>query len=238
MSGDADAVKVKRTPQQTEEAVREYLREHPDVIFGDPEFLAEIAPAAGYGGGSVVDLQQFVVSRLRGELDTLKSASRQIVETSRDNMALLGAVHRSIIDLIRARSAEEIGAVIATRIPFLLDVRAVVVAFEGFTPDQCAAFGGDVVIALKPGTVGEVFNADQDVILRSETPASATLFGEDAPAVNSDALVRLPAAEGLPDGLLAAGAEDAGHFDPELGTELLEFLALAVHAAISRWAKP
>ena len=48
------------------ERVAEYLRRHPDFLVRYPKILDGLTPPAQYSGDGVVDMQQFMLERLRG----------------------------------------------------------------------------------------------------------------------------------------------------------------------------
>ena len=50
-----------------------YLRRHPDFLYRHPELLDIQAPPARHNNGSVVDLQHFMVERLRNDVAKLRA---------------------------------------------------------------------------------------------------------------------------------------------------------------------
>ena len=73
------------------------------------------------------------------------------------------------------------------------------------------------------------------VTLRQLVKASPDLYGADAAAVRSEALLRLDLGTGSIGGLLALGAVDPNRFHPEQGTDLLTFFGGVLERSLRRW---
>jgi uncharacterized protein YigA (DUF484 family) len=66
-------------------------------------------------------------------------------------------------------------------------------------------------------------------------PTALGLFGERAEQVRSMAMVRLAIWEPSRQGLLAFGSADDEGFTPDMGAELVAFLARVVERTAERW---
>ena len=75
------------------EQVADYLHRHPDFLIQHPELLAVLTPPSSQGGGNVVDMQQFMLQRLRQELGQLKTQQRGLIAHSRTNLLNQSRVH-------------------------------------------------------------------------------------------------------------------------------------------------
>jgi uncharacterized protein YigA (DUF484 family) len=66
-------------------------------------------------------------------------------------------------------------------------------------------------------------------------PTALGLFGEQAEAIRSMAMVRMAIWEPSRQGLLAFGSTDAESFTEDMGAELVAFLARVVERTAERW---
>ena len=73
------------------------------------------------------------------------------------------------------------------------------------------------------------------VTLRQLRAASPELYGAEAPAVRSEALLKLDLGVRRPAGLLAFGASRRHRFHPDQGTDLLAFFAGVFERGLRRW---
>jgi hypothetical protein len=209
-----------------------YLRRNPRLLLANPDLLAAIAPDTRFETDTVVvDMQRFVVDRLRRQVDDLKASSDRLITTTRSNMSLVERTMECALALLYARDFSELAQILHDDLPVHLGVDAVAVGFEaGNVPSDAGAF----VRALPHGFVADVAG-DASSTIRSETEGEAVLYGSAAGLVRSDALVVLPEGEGLPVGLFAVGCRSPGHFEPGQGTELIAFLGHVTRYAVGRW---
>ena len=107
-----------------------YLRRHPDFLNTYPELLDVLTPPARARGDGVVDLQQFIVERLRRENGELTQLRDELVATGRSNLAIQSRVHEAILALLRARSFEEFVETITTDLAVILDLDVVTIGVE------------------------------------------------------------------------------------------------------------
>src|SRR3954468_18251866 len=67
-----------------------YLRRNPRLLLNNPDLLTILAPETRFETDTVVvDMQRFVVDRLRRQLDDLKASSDTLVSNTRSNMSLV-----------------------------------------------------------------------------------------------------------------------------------------------------
>jgi uncharacterized protein YigA (DUF484 family) len=186
--------------------VVDYLRRHPDFLLRHPELLdGQMAPARRQGNG-VVDLQQFMVERLRRDVAKLRADQDDLLANSRDNLSTQDRIHKAVLALLAARSFEHL--------------------IETVTTD---------LALLAPGAVERVLGRGREVLLRDDVEGDPMLFGGAAGLVRSDALLRLSVSRGTPLGLIAFGTRHPGYFNPGQGTELLGFLARVLEHTIREW---
>ena len=210
-----------------------YLRRNPRVLLNNSDLLAAIAPDTRFETDTVVvDMQRFVVERLRRQVDDLKVSSDRLVTTTRSNMSLLERTMECALAIVYSRDFEELAQVIHDDLPVHLGVDAVAIAFES---DAIPVDGGHMICALPQGTVDALVGADLTTHIRPDVSGEEMIYGSSAGLVRSDALVALPEGEGLPPGLFAVGCRNPGHFEDGQGTELITFLGHVTRYAVGRW---
>ncbi|MEQ9448342.1 MAG: DUF484 family protein [Rhodospirillaceae bacterium] len=220
-------------PELREADVIAYLRRNPRVLLNNADLLAAIAPDTRFETDTVVvDMQRFVVDRLRRQVDDLKASSNQLVNTTRSNMSLVERTMECGLALLYARDFEELAQVLHDDLPVHLGVDAISLGFES---DSVPVDATHVVRALPQGTVNALIGEDANTRIRPDVEGEDAIYGSAAGLVRSDALVALPEGEGLPVGLFAVGCRNPSHFDEGQGTELIMFLAHVTRYAVGRW---
>lgn len=229
----ADQLKAEPSRELREQDVLAYLRRNPRVLEGHSDLLAQLAPENRFETSTVVvDMQRFVVERLRRQVDDLKASGDRLVTTTRANMSLVERTMECALALLYARDFEELGQILADDLPTHLSVDAVTIAFEA---DAVPGDAGHVIRTLPPGTVHALMGGNVLSRIRPETDGDTALYGASAGIVRSDALIALADGEGLPQGIFAVGCRTPEHFEPGQGTELIAFLAHVTRYAVGRW---
>ena len=232
----ADTMTAGKTDAQKsdlrESDVVAYLRRNPRVLLNNPDLLGILAQDTRFETDTVVvDMQRFVVDRLRRQVDEMKVASDRLVNTTRSNMSLVERTMECALALLYARDFDELAQILHDDLPVHLGVDAVSIAFE---TDSLPVEASHIVKALPVGMVDQLVGPESTRI-RPETEGEAMLYGSSAGLVRSDALVALPEGEGLPLGVFAVGFRTANHFEDGQGTELIAFLAHVSRYAVGRW---
>ncbi len=231
MSRKTESAGREVSPPATEDQVIAFIKTHPDFLTRHCDLLARLAPPSRYGAGPVVDLQQYMISRLTDELDEMRGCAEHLINTSRSNMSVQSRTHDAVLATLASYDMEGLSRVVAEDYPTMLDVDVCTIGFEPSEEGQSVILPG--VLALPPDIVEHVLG-EAEVMLRAQTPGDRLLFGDAAGLVNSFAVVRLEPA-GAPPGLLALGARHDHAFHASQGTELLAFLAGVVEDCVSRW---
>ncbi|MBM3573300.1 MAG: DUF484 family protein, partial [Alphaproteobacteria bacterium] len=151
------------------QAVAAYLRAHPNFLLEHPDLVHILTPPArttepGPGAG-VVDMQQFMLKRLQGEIDRLKRDQRELVQTGRSNLAIQTRVHAASLALLGASTFEHLIQIVTTDLAVLLDVDVVMLCVEpnGASVPVVRTAGVQVLAA---GTVDRLLGEGRDVMLR------------------------------------------------------------------------
>lgn len=217
------------------ELVAGYLRRHPDFLVERPDLAAALRPPPRELGPGVVDLQSFVLERMRTDMARLRLTQRKLLATSRNNLASQGRVHAAVLALLGAQSFEHLVTVITEDLAGLLDVDAVGLCLESNAGGQDRLTVGDSALQIVgPGLIESLLNGG-DVVLRADVVGDPRLFGGSAELVRSDVLARLSISASAPPGLLALGARRPGMFHPDQGAELVTFLAKVIEHVIRTW---
>jgi len=226
------------TPGEEVEAkpaeVLRFLRRNPDFLFRNPEILEELKAPFRSAGSGVIDLQHFMVERLRGDMARLRADQDDLVSTSRDNLSNQSRIHKAVLALLGAPTFEQLIEVVTIDFAMLLDVDVACLCIETQgEPNRRIMAGG--VHLIEPGTVDALFGRTRDVMLRTDVTGDPEIFAGAAGLVRSDALVRLAVSKATPPGLIAFGTRHPGYFHPGQGTELLTFLARVLEHCIREW---
>ncbi len=224
---------VPAQPPLADEQVADYLRRHRDFLQRHPELIAELMPPAHAGGRAVVDLQHYLIDRLRGELVTLRRMHDETVTAARANISGQQRVHNAVIDLMNAPSFEHFVEAITTDLALTLDIDAVSLCVENARPNQPRTKSGVRFLAV--GAIDALMGDGRHTLLRSAIAAEKMLYGPAAPLIKSDALLRLSVGSDAPAGLLALGSREPDRYRPGQGTELLAFLAKTIESTARAW---
>lgn len=237
----ADSAEMDRAaadPAADVHALRARIREEPGLILDDPATMkALIAADDARSGRQVIDLRGAMVARLEARLETLERTHRSVVAAAYENMAGADQIHRAALAALAPRRFGDLLAALEEEIPDILGVDAIRLCLEG----EEGAAGDGVLVALAPGEVDAYLQLDRpgaaaDAAMRlTEAAAAAVIFGDDAPRIRSEAVVRLDFGEGVRPGMLVFGAEEPTRFSPDQGADLILFFGGLMARAIRRW---
>ncbi len=218
----------------TERQVVDYLRRNPDFLVNNTDLLKDLTPPAKWTGEGVVDMQQFVLQQLRGEIDNLRETASDVIETSRTNMSVQTRTHAAVLALLSASDFHELLGVVVDDLPLLLDVDASVLAFEP-SAEPIDMLRSPDIGKLPEGTVDALVDPDRDVTLVNNLKDEGVVFGGSNAPIRSAAFARLYPGAGTPAGLFALGSRDAEAFHPQQGAELLGFMARVCERCVHIW---
>lgn len=212
--------------------VIKYLLTHPDFMVDHIDILRHLAPREKWSGEGVVDLQSVMIDRSQEAIDDLRSATQNVIETSRSNMSVQSRTHAAVLSLLEAENFEDIVRVVTQEWHHTLDVDVVSLGFE-FSRAPFPALVHADVRQLPLGTIRQLLGADLNVRLFDDMIDDGTVFGEGAGLAHTAALARLEAGFEMPPGLLALGARE-DTFGPGQGTELISFLSSVLAITVRR----
>lgn len=220
----------------TAEDIARWLDENPDFLLRHPELLDNVpAPSRDLGRG-VIDMQQVLIDKLRGDLEIARQRQRDLVETSRANLNSQTRIHECVVAMMSASSFEQLIQTITTDFAVLLDLDVVTLCIEVDGTEQASPQSRGVHV-LPAGTVDRVMGSGRHVLLRSYIEGEPEIYGGGAPLVASDALARISVSSQTPPGLIAFGSRTAGKFEAGQAVELLAFLARVTERAVRLWLK-
>lgn len=232
-AGDATAT-TPSAPALNAGRVASYLRAHPDFLLRHPDLVSVLVPPAPQRGDSVVDMQQFMLTRLQDEVRRIKEEQRDLLKATRANIQSQARIHDAVLALLGARTFEHLVQTFTTDLALLLDVDVIMLCVE--TPDgRLPRLDVHGLAGLPVGSVADLVGGDREVVLRDDIVGDPLLYGAGAGLVRSDALVRLAVSGMAPPCLLAMGSRDPQRFHPGQGTELLGFLGKIGSLSIRSW---
>lgn len=220
-------------PRLSEDQVVDYLRRHRDFLDRHPELIAELLPPEHRNGRSVVDLQHYLIDRLRRDLAEARQLHDSTITAARGNLQSQQRIHGAVVELMNAPSFEHFVESITTDLALKLEIDVVSLCVESVRPNQPRTKSGVRFLAM--GSVDTLLGPGKQIMLRPAIAAERALYGPAAALVKSDALLRLAISEEAPTGVIAMGSREPGHFRGGQGTELLGFLAKTIESTARAW---
>ncbi len=220
----------------TDEAVHDYLMQHPDFFERHGDLLRSLRLPHVTGG--TVSLVERQVSALRQRDVKLERRLKELVDVARANDALAGKIHALSLELL---NAADLGSTIlaceaALRADFGAD-QAVLVVFR----DASLFEDLDTGRFLRPMDREDPDLKSFDALFKRSNPRCGQirdsqrdlLFGEDTNEIGSCALV--PLGEGCEVGFLAIGSNDADRFHPAMSIDFISHLGELITSALRRY---
>ena len=83
-SGDSASVSTEKFKSKISEAdVVAFLLAHPDFLARHPDVVAGMIAPGRWSGDGVIDMQKFLIDRRSGEMDQLRDAAQDVIESGR-----------------------------------------------------------------------------------------------------------------------------------------------------------
>lgn len=201
---------------------RETLLRHRDALLSDEALLAELGLRRQ--DSSVIDFSHTALART-GAAHAREAQARQRLEAIAEaNYAAQSQTLASALDLMDARDNTDLAIRLDRIARGRFGLVAGCLALEGETPQRWRP--------LAPGQVDLLLGPNAETRL-GVVPTALGLFGGLAPVIGSVALIRLRTPAGA--GLFALAAGESDTFTPDLGAELILFLAQVTGRMANRW---
>jgi uncharacterized protein YigA (DUF484 family) len=211
-----------------DEAIRAFLKARPEFVRDDPELMQALGVRPD--AANVIDFGPAALSRAASAHRKESSVRRRLEAVAQANFDAQSRTHEAVIELLGARNHSDLAVRLDALAKAHFGLSAAVIALEGpgRTPAGWRALAeGQCDLTLgrgKPARLGVA-------------PTALGLFAA-GDTVGSVALIRLSIWAQGREGILAFGAEDESAFSPDMGHELIDFLARVVERTAERWPLP
>ena len=239
--------------------VRLRILEDPEVILEDPDVMRALVAANDRAmGQNIIDLRGVAMERLEARLMRLEETHRSVIAAAYDNLSGMNQVHRAIMAFLEPLDFDAFLDCLRSDVADILNVGAVRLVLESHQAEDIEGPGADVLKLVRPQFVGdyigqgrtvrhvtlrkasfcsasESFSSSDFVLGSIATEMTGAVFGDPSDWVGSEACILLNFGENRLPGMLAFASEDAGHFAPHQGTDLLSFMGGVFECAMRRW---
>ena len=226
MDGSQGEFGFEETPLQPA-AVRRFLSDNPEFIRADDGLLAELGLKVA--AGNVVEFAPVALARVHAAHQREAEQRHLIEETARANFAAQAQTHGAVVDLLDARNPSDLAHRVndLARARFGLSAGIIALESDGLPPAGWKH--------LVEGQVDLILGGSHALARMGFAPTALGLFGAEAVEVRSMAMVRMAIWEPSCQALLAFGSPDPEGFTPDMGAELVAFLARVVERTAERW---
>ena len=224
MSDGAQVIQLGEAPDVAD--LKGLLRQNAALIRDDSELLNDLGLRVD--AANLVDFGPAALARVAATAKRESTARRQLEATARANFAAQAQTHAAVIDLLEARNHADLARRVDEVASLRFGLVGAAVAIEG--PARVPAGW----YALVEGQTDLILGARRLARMGFHAPA-APLFGDKADQVKSMAMVRMAIWEPARQGVLAFGSPDAKGFTPEMGSELVAFIARVFERTAERW---
>ena len=207
-------------------ALRDRLIIHSDHLRQDENLLQALGLKLDQT--NVVEFGPAALTRLEAARTREMTARQEIEAVARANFAAQSQTLAMAVDLLEARNNTDLARRVDEGAQRRFGVVAGSIAIEGPGPTP---FGWR---PLPTGLV-DMLLGPQGLARMGPCAGAAELFGEQAGEVRSAAVVRMAIWSPARNAVLAFGSADPDGFAPEMGAELVAFLARVVERTAERW---
>ncbi len=233
MSGPSDEPAAARPEGLTAENVSAWLRRHPEFLKENPEVLTFLTPPEYKRGERVLDMQRFMLDRMREELVTLRRREKQLLSAAEGNAAGQTKVHQAVIAVVAAPDIQGLNQAVRTRLPGILDLEAAALCIE---EEGALSLAG--ATAVGASGIDNLLGPTRRILLQGQTAGEGFVFGDAAGRVKSVAYIRLRTGNTGPSMLLALGSGRDDGFERSQATDLLAFLGDVLEAKLRQCLGP
>ena len=196
------------------ETVRAALLRRPDIVTGDPEILQALGLALR-PDARVVEFGPAALARVSETARAESEARARLEAVARANFVAQAQTREAVIDLLDAEDLADLALRLDEIARARFGLQAGALGLEG----ESSPSGWR---RLPEGGIARLLEDEADLLLGFRATALG-LFGDQAPFIRSMALARLDLPGGA--GLLGFGSGDPEGFTPDMGPELVAFMA-------------
>ena len=210
------------TPPLEEKTVADYLRDNPEFFQNNPSLLATLH--IPHTCGTAVSLIEHQVKVLRDQNHQLKRKLMDLVHVARDNNRLNERIHQLTLGLVTSGTLEALLDTLREHLQGEFNADTVTLRLAGLSEARARECGVDPFNreAAEVEHFESFYKTCRPQCGRFKREQMAFLFGDQAPAVESAALIPLGKKGGT--GLLAIGSQEGNRFHPGMGTLFLTHL--------------
>ena len=206
--------------------VRRFLKGHAGLIRDDERLLADLGLKLNQA--NVVDFGPAALARLTAAKRRESSVRKHLEAMAQANFAAQAQAHAAVVDLLESRNHSDLARRVDEAAKLRFGLVCGVIGLEG--PDRVPA-GWHGLIA---GAV-DVFLGPEALTRMGPLVLAPMLFGDRAADIKSVAVIRTAIWSPARQGVLAFGSADPEGFTPDMGAELVAFLARVVERTAERW---
>lgn len=212
-----------KAEELTREQVADYLRENPEFFVDQDELLRSLT--LPHDSGRAISLVERQVHLFREQRDTLRRELVELVSIARQNDRLFEKSKRLLMQVIEARTLNDMASAIddSIRGDFGLDAASVLL----FTDANVAGASQGALHVVRPvearERLGSLLEGDRAVCGQFRESERAFLFPDRDEPIASVALVPLRSDELV--GVFAVGSCQPGYFDQSMGSLFLSYIS-------------
>ncbi len=207
----------------TREQVADYLRKHPDFFVDQDELLRTLT--LPHDSGQAISLVERQIHLFREQRDNLRRELVELVTIARQNDRLFEKSKRMLIQVIEARTLNDMASVIddSIRGDFGLDAASIMLFTDVDLQDSSRGALQVVSPDLARERLGSLLEGDCAVCGQFRPSEREFLFPGREEPVASVALVPLRSDELV--GVFAVGSCTPGYFDKSMGSLFLSYIS-------------
>jgi uncharacterized protein YigA (DUF484 family) len=213
-------------PSNKAEDIKTALRAQPELLHADPDLLSALGLRVD--AANIVDFGPAALAKVKQAGERESSARKQIESLARANYAAQSQTHGAVLDLLEARNPSDLGRRMDELATLRFGLVGAVTALE--EPGRVPAGW----TTLQPGGVDSLLGGNRMARL-GVLPRAFPLFGDRSDVVRSVALARIGPWSPQRVGVIAFGSPDPEGFTPQMGSDLVGFLARVAERIAERW---
>jgi uncharacterized protein YigA (DUF484 family) len=203
-------------------SVRAFLTNHPNLVRDDADLMSTLG--LRINAANVVEFGPAALARHIDAHRRESTARQQLEATARANFAAQVQCHAGVADILESRNNADLARRLSETAQRRFGLLAGAVGVEGTAPAGWVPLDETMVDMILGGGVVTRLGANG---------FGALLFPEAGEPVGSCAMIRLSLWDRP--GILAFGAADPEAFTPDMGVELIAFIARVVERTAERW---